>query len=78
MVDLGVLSLPLPVHQGQQATGSSGAHLSESDIGRDPVSHGQGHNVSWNQVSGEHVPELAVSQAVWERRQHGDPPFHAL
>lgn len=51
------------------------AHLGESDVSRDPISHGQGHNVSWNQVSCEHVPEFAVSQAAWKRGQHGDPHF---
>lgn len=58
-----------------------GTHLRESDISRDSVSNGQGHNVSWNQVSCKHVPELAIPQAAWERRWHGDlppPPFHAF
>lgn len=70
MVGLGGLVPPPQAHQDlllcyyTQATVSSGSHLGESDVSRDPVSHGQGHNVSWNQVSCEHVPEFAISQAA--------------
>lgn len=49
------------------------AHLCESDVGRDPVSDGQGHDVSWNQVSGEHVLKFTIPQAVWEKQQNGEP-----
>lgn len=65
-----MLTAHLPAHQDQPL---HVAHLREADVGRDPVSNGQGHDVSWNQVSGEHVLELAIPQAVWEKQQNGEP-----
>ena len=46
-------------------TGVWAPHLCETDVGRDAVSDGEGHDVSRHQVSGERVLELSFSYAAF-------------
>lgn len=60
--------------------GHTGAHLREADVRRDPVTNGEGHDVSGNEVSCEQVLERPLPGAVLggRDRQRADRGFHAL
>lgn len=49
---------------GRGVPRSPRAHLGEADVGGDPVSDGEGHDVPGNQFSGEQMLELPVPDAA--------------